>query len=109
MDCKVNSQSFPHISPESDSDITGREGKTPGGKIMAALALNIRKEGRIATLTKAQKHHRCAVCQEFILPATHYYSVIVGGSGLGGIKSPSRVHPDCLDAYLEKVKRSREQ
>jgi len=75
---------------------------------MTTPALVIRKEGRIAKLTRAQKHHRCAACPEYILPATQYYSVTIGGSGLGGIKFPSRVHPGCLDAYLEKVKRAKE-
>lgn len=73
------------------------------------LALVIRKEGRIAKLTRARKHHRCAACQEYILPATQYYSVTVASSGLGGIKFPSRVHPGCLDAYLEKIKVAKEE
>lgn len=73
---------------------------------MTTLALVIRKEGRIAKLTRAQKYFRCAVCPEYILPATQYYSVTVGGGGVQPF--PSRVHPDCLDAYLEKVKRAKE-
>ncbi len=75
---------------------------------MTTVALIIRKEGRIAKLTRAQKYHRCAVCPEHIAPATQYYSVTVGGSGLGGIKFPTRIHIHCLDAYFEKVKRARE-
>ncbi|MBA7567482.1 hypothetical protein ES708_09194 [subsurface metagenome] len=67
----------------------------------------IRKEGRIATLTKARKHHRCAECPEWIKPQSHYYSVVAGGSGLGGIKFPSRVHPGCLELYFGRVKRAR--
>ena len=72
------------------------------------LPLVIRREGRIATLTKARKHHRCAECPDWILPSTEYYSVIAGGSGLGGIKFPMRTHPGCLEKHFDHIRRSRE-
>lgn len=68
----------------------------------------VTKEGRIATLTKALKHHWCSVCQEEILPGSQYYSVVAGGSGLGGIKFPTRVHPECLEKHFDHIRRSRE-
>ena len=70
--------------------------------------LTIRKEGRIAQITRARKHHRCAVCQEFINKGSQYYAITIGGSGLGGLKFPTRVHIDCIDAYFEKTKRAKE-
>ena len=75
---------------------------------MRTLDLVIRKEGRIAQLTLARKHHRCAACSEYILPATQYYAITIGGSGVGGKINSSRVHPGCLGPYLEKVKRAKE-
>ncbi len=74
---------------------------------MVSPALLIIKEDRRAELTTARKYHRCCVCEEYILPKTKYYSIIVGG-GLGAIKFPERGHIDCLPAYFEKVGRSRE-
>ncbi|MAF43082.1 MAG: hypothetical protein CMI54_02780 [Parcubacteria group bacterium] len=74
---------------------------------MAELSLRIREEGRIAELTRARKYHRCSECQELIEKGSQYYAITIGGSGLGSIKFPSRVHRDCLTAYFERVKRSR--
>ena len=75
---------------------------------MTTLDLVIRRHGRIAKITRARVSHRCAQCQEYILPRTQYYSVTVGGSGLGGIKFPTRVHIHCIDNYFEKIKRANE-
>lgn len=75
---------------------------------MVTLKLVTREEGRIATITKATKHHRCSVCQEYIIKGTQYYTVTIAGSGLGSIKFPEHVHIECLSAYFEKVRRSRE-
>ena len=75
---------------------------------MTTLALDIRSENRIAILTRSRKYHRCAVCQEYIYKREHYYSITVGGSGLGSIKFPQRVHIHCLDAFLERVRKAKE-
>ena len=72
------------------------------------LKVRIREEDRIATLTKATKHFRCCICEEYIIPKTKYYSITLGGSGLGSIKYPDRCHVEHLPAYFEKVKRSSE-
>ena len=74
--------------------------------IQPALILTVRREGRIATLTKARKLHRCGVCQEYINKGDRYYSNIVGGGGLGAIKFPERCHIKCLEVYFERVKKS---
>lgn len=71
------------------------------------LPVAVRREGRIATLTKARKYHHCAECQGCIPPRSYYYSVVFGGSGLGGIKFPERCHIDCLEKYFAKVVKSR--
>ena len=60
-----------------------------------------------AELTTARKHHRCCVCQEYILPKSRYYAIFVGGGGLGSIKFPERVHTACLEQYYERAGRSR--
>lgn len=67
----------------------------------------VMREGRIATLTKARKLHRCALCQEYIPKGDFYYSVVCGGSGLGGIKFPDRVHCVCLEKHFDHIRRSR--
>ncbi len=68
----------------------------------------IRREGRTAQLTKAKKHHRCGVCQEYINKGSQYYAITLNGSGLGSIKFPERIHIECLDAYFAKVKEAKE-
>lgn len=73
------------------------------------LRLEIREAGRIATLTKARKPYHCSDCQEYILVGTYYYSVVIGGGGLGSIKFPDRIHIGCLDKYFERVKRNQER
>ena len=75
--------------------------------VSPAPALVVFGEGRIATLTTARKHHRCCVGGEYILPKTKYYSIVLGGSGLGSLKFPERCCVEHLPAYFEKVKRSR--
>lgn len=69
--------------------------------------LTVIREGRRATLTKARNHHRCAECPEWIEPGSQYYSVFPVGSGLGGIKFPTRAHPECLEKHFEHIRRSR--
>lgn len=66
----------------------------------------VRREGRIATLTKARKLHRCAVCPEYIPKGDYYYSVVVGGGGLGSLKFPTRVHTYCLEKHFDHIRRS---
>lgn len=53
-------------------------------------------DGRIATLTRARKEHRCRECPEPIAAGEHYYSVVIGGGGLCSTKFPKRVHIECL-------------
>lgn len=72
------------------------------------LPVSVRREGRIATLTKARKYHHCAECQGCIPPRTYYYSVVVGGGGLCSLKFPDRVHTHCLDKHFEHMERSRQ-
>jgi hypothetical protein len=52
--------------------------------------------GRIATLTKARKPHRCQECQGRIERGELYYAVIIAGSGVDGMKDADRVHVECL-------------
>lgn len=68
----------------------------------------VTREGRIALLRKARKFHRCGVCQELIDKGNQYYSITIGGGGLCSLKFPERVHCDCLEAFFEKVRKSRE-
>lgn len=75
---------------------------------MQSLALDIRKEGHIATLTRSRKYHRCALCQEYINKGEQYYSITIGGGGLGSLKFPERTHSYCLDAFFERMRKSRE-
>ncbi len=67
---------------------------------MVKLTLTVRRKSKIATLTKARKHHQCAVCQGHIIPGNQYYAITTGGAGLGSIKFPERVHPECFDEYF---------
>lgn len=59
----------------------------------------IRQEGKIYEPHKARKRYRCKQCHEEIEPGTYYYAVFIGGSGLGGIKFPDRIHLKCRDRY----------
>ena len=60
----------------------------------------IRRNGRIATLTLARKTFACAECTLPIPRRTRYYSVVLGGSGLGSIKFPDRIHIECVNKHL---------
>ncbi|MBA7589696.1 hypothetical protein ES708_31785 [subsurface metagenome] len=68
----------------------------------------VRYKGRIATLTTARKQHRCEVCPEPIKPKENYFSIVMAGSGLGGIKFPDRCHVDCLPNFFKKVKTAKD-
>jgi hypothetical protein len=56
----------------------------------------LRINGRIADLRKSRKAHKCAECGLLIEPGEYYYSVVIGGGGLGSLKFPDRYHVECL-------------
>lgn len=56
----------------------------------------------VVTNRKARKTHWCSQCQELIAKGQEYCEVVVGGSGLEGLKFPTRLHSSCLSNYLEK-------
>ena len=60
------------------------------------------RDGHIADLRKARKTFVCKVCQLPIEPKSEYYTVVIGGGGLGSLKFPDRVHEYCLEAYFGK-------
>jgi len=60
----------------------------------------LRVNGKIATLRRARKTHKCVECGLPIEPKTHYYSVTLGGSGLGSLKFPDDIHIECINKYL---------
>jgi len=60
----------------------------------------VRRNGYIATLRKARTGKKCAACGFPIESGQEYYVVVRGGGGLGWLKFPDHVHPECLDAYL---------
>jgi len=74
--------------------------------MIASLPTRIARNGRIAQLIRARVNHRCCVCQEYIEERDYYYSVVVGGGGLGSIKFPERVHTYCLEKYFDHIRRS---
>jgi len=60
----------------------------------------VRWNGYIATLRKARTAKKCPACGFLIEPGQEYYEVVKGGGGLGWIKFPDHVHPECLYGYL---------
>lgn len=52
---------------------------------------------RIITRRKARKQYNCANCHEPILRGSVYYTLVVTGSGVNGMKDPDRVHVKCLE------------
>jgi len=62
----------------------------------------IRRNGLIATLTKARKEFICRQSGLLINKDEFYYVVISGGSGLAGIKHPDRVKAGFINAHLNK-------
>ena len=65
--------------------------------------------GRIATLTKANKEHMCRKCLGLIARGDLYYSVVVGGSGLAGLKFPERFHTTCLPKGVDELRNATEE
>jgi hypothetical protein len=51
---------------------------------------------RIITLRKAHKQYECAKCRQPIDEGSAYYSLVVTGSGVSGMKGADRVHIRCL-------------
>jgi hypothetical protein len=56
------------------------------------MEAELRINGKIAFLRRARKQHRCKNCPLPIARGQFYYEVTYGGSGLGSIKFPIRVH-----------------
>jgi len=69
---------------------------------MTNLALTVYRQNRIASLTRARKYHRCAVCQELINKGDQYYAITFSYAGLGSIKFPERCHIECMDKFFSK-------
>lgn len=57
----------------------------------------LRLHGAIITTRRGTKAHWCSKCKQPIPAHVDYYEVVYGGSGLGGIKFPERVHIECLE------------
>ena len=58
--------------------------------------------GLIATPRRARKPHFCRHCVGIITADELYYSVTIGGGGLGTLKHPDRVHLECLAKFLRR-------
>jgi hypothetical protein len=78
------------------------------GRAVAKASLKpiqtIRRNGLIADIRVATYHNfTCAwhKCKRPIKPGSRYYSVTIGGGGLGSIKFPDRVHEECVDPFLD--------
>jgi len=69
------------------------------------LEARLYKHGYIATLTKARKAHFCLECGDLIPPPMQYYTVTIGGGGLGSTKFPDRVCTRCIDDHMATRKR----
>ena len=69
-----------------------------GLKVMKEL----RVAGKIITLVKGCKGHKCYTCGMPIEPGETHYTIVQGGGGLGWIKFPDRTHIDCIDSYFGK-------
>lgn len=61
----------------------------------------IRRNGKVAKLSKARKEHVCKQCVLPIFVDDWYWSIVLAGSGLGSIKFPTRVHTgDCFEKEI---------
>lgn len=69
---------------------------------MVTPATKIIRNGYIAELRKARKSFTCSQGHKEIEKGTLYYSVTIGGGGLGSLKYPDRVHLDCLEEFLRR-------
>jgi len=67
---------------------------------MSTLPL-ITRAGYICTPRRACKRHVCEPCGQDILPGDLYYSVSRAGGGVGWLAHPDRLHPYCLEEWLE--------
>jgi len=61
----------------------------------------IRRNGRIAELRQARKEYQCDQCKQVIKKRWLYYSVVIGGGGLGSLKYPDRCHVHCIRRFLD--------
>ncbi|MCJ7743102.1 MAG: hypothetical protein MUO99_00875 [Dehalococcoidales bacterium] len=62
----------------------------------------LRVAGKILTMVKGRKRHKCCVCPMPIEAGETHCAIIQGGGGLGWIKYPDRIHLDCIDNYFGK-------
>ena len=62
----------------------------------------IKSNGYIFTLRTARKNFTSCVSRQSIGQGTRYYTVILGGGGLGWIKRPDRILVNEIDLYIEK-------
>ncbi len=74
--------------------------------VMEAPAKQVLRYGFIADLRRSRKYHRCDVCKGLICPNDMYYTIVIGGGGLGSLCRPDRVHVSHLVKYLEDMKKS---
>lgn len=63
----------------------------------------IRYGGYIADPHVAHKPHSANCCQRIISPGDKYFSVVAGGSGVGGFKHPYRCHESCLPMFMARL------
>lgn len=72
-----------------------------GGKMEVKTALRtfreLRVRGRIATLIRARKGHKCSNCGLPIEKGEEHYCVYIGGARLSNPKFPDHVHIYCME------------
>ena len=71
--------------------------------VMTARQLEeIRRSGYIFTPRTARKNFTSCISGKPIQQETPYYTVILGGGGLGWIKRPDRILIEEIGQYIEK-------
>ncbi|GAJ10527.1 unnamed protein product [marine sediment metagenome] len=69
-------------------------------KVALHTLKELRVKGKIATLRRARKSHKCNHCGLLIEKGEEHYCVYTGGAGLYNLKFPDRVHRECITDYL---------